>query len=126
MSSQKVINLLAQNVYCVDQVGRVIEKFETDHDVAKALKNATAEMVPSKKFDKLPVKTAELTGFEAMPKEKDGTFYLVTETIKDNLPERKDLLKLSQVDRYRGAHIYDGKQKIKVDGQNLAFQAFIQ
>lgn len=91
-----VINKTPHAVHIIDESGHVVRTYEKgESQIRLAVK--TVQDVPL--LDGTPTSRTNFGEPEGLPNFKKGTFYIVSQLVKNALPDRKDLLVPAEVVR---------------------------
>lgn len=99
--TQKIINKTPHAVYILDDNNQVVRMYPKS--------NGMIRIEESQKdydtIDGVPITSTTWGGTKDVPKYVEGTFYIVSQLVKNALPSRKDLLVPKQVVRDKRGNI---------------------
>lgn len=104
--TQKIINKTPHAVYILDEDGTVLRMFPKSNGMIRV------EEFPEEygTIDGIPISSTTWGETKDVPKEKEGTYYIVSQLVKNALPNRRDLLVPKQVVRDKQGNIIGCKR----------------
>lgn len=99
---EKIINKTPHSVNIVDQNGQIIRTYEKGDSLIR-LTVKTVQDVPL--ADGTPTSRTKFGKAEGLPNFKKDTFFIVSQLVKNALPNRTDLLVPAEVVRDENGHI---------------------
>lgn len=91
----QIINKVNHDVTILDENNNIIKVFPGSEDVIR-LKEA---IEPVMNIEGVPITHTTFTEPEDLPPEQDDVYYIVSQMIKNNLSQRRDLLVPTQIQR---------------------------
>lgn len=84
----KIINCCNHNVEICDKDGNIVKVYEPSGHWARVRQDVSIIDY----IDGIPVKVRNNNRIVGLPEPEEGTFYIVSDILRDACPERKDLL----------------------------------